>query len=140
MKLSFGKISYKHFNNRAVTCKLPFSFNYRVTDDEEINMFFEFLLNKILQIKQSNTFMDRGVCIGRAVCHKNDTYDEILGKRIAESRAKLEAYTHALKSFKLLAKVVQKVTDNINASVEKLTRLIATEEEHLNSLSHDSDN
>ena len=135
MKLSFGKIGYKHFNNRAVTCKLPFSFNYRVTDDEELNMFFEFFLSKILQIKQPKTFMEKGVCTGRAVCHKNDTYDETLGERIAESRAKLEAYTHALKSFTLLAKVMQKATNNINANVEKLTRLVATEEEHLNRLS-----
>lgn len=135
MKLSFGTISYKHFNNRAVTCKLPFSFNYRATEDEETNMFFELLLSKILQIKQPKTFMDRGFCIGRAVCHKNDTYDEALGERIAESRAKLEAYKHALKSFILLAGVMRKVAYNINASVEKLTRLVATEEEHLNSLS-----
>lgn len=51
--------------------------------------------NKIHTILRNNAIYGHFIVVGTSKCHNEDTFDEIKGKRIAESRAKKDAYEKA---------------------------------------------
>lgn len=72
--------------------------------------------------------------VGMSKCHADDTFDEVLGRRIAESRAKKEAYEKALLLWK-------KIHAHYSRCAEVALRMMAAcddaknvEKEHINKL------
>lgn len=69
--------------------------------------------------------------IGVAKLHKDDVWDETIGKRVAESKAKIAVYkmgkkicANYKKNINILANDVDHLTDNLN-------KFLQTEEKHL---------
>lgn len=90
--------------------------------------------NKINKILKTKTVCSTFVVIGISKCHADDTFDEVLGKRIAESRAKKDAYDKAYKVWHIIYKhyiKMAKLASNMsvacfkakNVEVEHIIRL-----------------
>ena len=47
----------------------------------------------------------------KAICSKDDKFDEVIGKRIAESRAKAKAYMVAFKFWSICANKIKEIAD-----------------------------
>lgn len=70
-------------------------------------------------------------CVGKAVCGKDDKYDEVLGKRIAESRAKVALYGMIKGTIKELKRQFLKDLEYQKGRYEKL---ILKEQLHIEEL------
>lgn len=85
------KVLKKHYKvdskNKVITCTLLCDMNFKGT-----SVYYDVYQNiwekRFPFIKNDDTFK----VIGKARCAEGDTFDETLGKRIAESRAKKKAF------------------------------------------------
>lgn len=93
-------------------------------------------------------------CSGKAVCAKDDTFDPIIGERIAESRAKIKLYKFMITFLGKLVRYYTEITFgntayrrvlgskfnpntvNIYAAYWKYYRLLGNEKNHLTELLH----
>lgn len=91
-------------------------------------------------------------CSGKAVCAKDDTFDLIIGERIAESRAKIKLYSFMATFLRKLIRYYTEITFgntgmkecwalnfnpttvNISSSYWKYYRLLGNEKNHLTEL------
>ncbi len=82
---------YKVYNNKTVVCKLNFKLNPPL-NEKYISLFpYRFVEDK--KITKQEDILWTGITVtGVAICHDNDEFDETLGKRIAESRAKIKMF------------------------------------------------
>lgn len=97
MKVQF--ISTKFFVNeekRTVTCEMVARLNSGVTGQDNIRLTYEGM----------NRFSDPFKVTTTARCHKDDEFSELLGKRIAESKAKRRVYSEGRKLSEALEKAI----------------------------------
>ena len=91
-------------------------------------------------------------CSGKAVCAKDDTFDLIIGERIAESRAKVKLYSFMTTFLRKLVRYYSEITFgntayerllvtnfnpntvNISSSYWKYYRMLGNEKNHLTEL------
>lgn len=66
-----------------------------------------------------------------ARCNEEDTFDEEVGKRIAESRAKGKAFATAAKVYKEIEKYFLNCAAFVNESVEACEQTVKAEENHV---------
>lgn len=69
-----------------------------------------------------------------ARCNKDDKFDEVIGKRIAESRAKAKAYMVAFKFWDICAKEIEKLTNFCNNLKKSCVLANMGEKEHIEEL------
>ena len=69
-----------------------------------------------------------------AKCHKDDTFDEIKGKRIAESKAKIKAFNIAGKVYKFYADAIEKASKELYSTMANCFIVTDEEIEHFNNL------
>lgn len=73
-------------------------------------------------------------CVGIAKCSEEDTFDEIKGKRIAESRAKTRIYKEAEKLYRGNIKQIIKINTECINRIEFCRYLYEKEKEHIHKL------
>lgn len=66
-----------------------------------------------------------------AKCNKEDTFDIVLGRKIAESRAKGKAFATAAKVYKEIEKYFLNCAALVNESVEACEQTVKVEEAHV---------
>jgi hypothetical protein len=71
----------------------------------------------------------------KAICCKDDKFDEVIGKRIAESRAKAKAYRTAYKFWSICAKNIGNMVKFCNSTASACSVAFCKEEEHVKELS-----
>ena len=71
---------------------------------------------------------------GIARCNDVDTFDEVIGKRIAESRAKTKAYRTAYKFWSICAKNIDNMVKFCNSTASACSVAFCKEEEHVEDL------
>lgn len=72
--------------------------------------------------------------VGLAKCSKDDKFDEKVGKRIAESRAKSKTYEEGINRMKKMLFLVDVFGSDIEEQVNKLKKYRTKEKEHLDVL------
>lgn len=72
--------------------------------------------------------------VGVATCDENDTFNETIGKRIAESRARLEAYTLMERINKFCEEYICFMKLRLNLAEEKTSFLKSREIDHIRKL------
>lgn len=88
---------------RAVVCIIECKFNWPTEIDTAWGSDFYKYCRKVTgasTVGRSDYF----TVVGVSKCHADDTFDEVLGKRIAESRAKKDAYDKAYKVWNMIYK------------------------------------
>ena len=70
----------------------------------------------------------------KAICSKDDKFDEVIGKRIAESRAKAKAYRTAYKFWSICAKNIGNMVKFCNSTVDACSVALLKEAEHVKEL------
>lgn len=78
-------------------------------------------------VSGSGTFKVRAI----ARCNEEDTFNEEVGKRIAESRAKGKAFVTAAKVYKEIEKYFLNCAALVNESVEACEQTVKVEEAHV---------
>lgn len=78
-------------------------------------------------VETTGTFKVRAI----ARCNEEDTFDEEVGKRIAESRAKGKAFATAAKVYKEIEKYFLNCAALVNESVEACEQTVKVEEAHV---------
>lgn len=78
-------------------------------------------------VASNDTFKVRAI----ARCNEEDTFDEEVGKRIAESRAKGKAFATAAKVYKEIEKYFLNCAALVNESVEACEQTVKVEEAHV---------
>lgn len=66
-----------------------------------------------------------------ARCEEGDTFDPILGRRIAESKAKSKAFEYAAKVYKNLAEELLNISTSLIASYDACKCAVQTEDDHI---------
>ena len=69
-----------------------------------------------------------------ARCNGVDKFDEVIGKRIAESRAKTKAYRTAYKFWSICAKNIDNMVKFCNSTVDACSVALLKEAEHVKKL------
>lgn len=69
-----------------------------------------------------------------ARCNETDKFDEVIGKRIAESRAKAKAYRTAYKFWSICAKNIRSMARFCNSTAGACSIALCKEEEHVEEL------
>lgn len=121
-----------YYQNAGVTiCRLEFE----VPEIEMFGFYDLALILKGLGISTSGCY-NKVVVIGMAKCNPSDIFDETIGKRIAESRAKI-------KMFKMLERINAKCADKFayyqSRCVDRVydcNDMVQTEKAHLFELTH----
>lgn len=92
-KVSFlGKQDVKSFNNRVTVVTLKGNLNTSFPIPSTVyNWAIKYLENSRIIFKYTNEYFTISTT-GIAKCSDRDTYDSVLGERIAESRAKIALY------------------------------------------------
>lgn len=70
----------------------------------------------------------------KATCCKDDKFDEVIGKRIAESRAKAKAYRTAYKFWSICAKNIGNMVKFCNSTASACSVAFCKEEDHIKEL------
>ena len=70
----------------------------------------------------------------KAICSKDDKFDEVIGKRIAESRAKAKAYRTAYKFWSICAKNIGNMVKFCNSTASACSVALYKEKEHVKEL------
>jgi hypothetical protein len=70
----------------------------------------------------------------KAICCKDDKFDEVIGKRIAESRAKAKAYKTAFKFWNICANKIKEVADTCTYYRKACSLAFTNEEDHIKEL------
>lgn len=70
----------------------------------------------------------------KAICSKDDKFDEVIGKRIAESRAKAKAYRTAYKFWSICAKNIDNMVKFCNSTASACSVAFCKEEDHVKKL------
>lgn len=71
----------------------------------------------------------------KAICSKDDKFDEVIGKRIAESRAKAKAYRTAYKFWSICAKNISNMVKFCDSTASACAAAFIKEAEHVKELS-----
>lgn len=77
--------------------------------------------------------------VGKSVCCPSDTYNEVLGKRIAEGRAKRKLFIIANKFWKNVEDVIMDIAKKPQKLSRNCAELTKIEEEHLDYLMYDGE-
>lgn len=83
-------------DNKIVVCNLKFDIQFDKASCERY-LFPEMWMSKFPELYWAKPITVRA----KARCHSSDTFDEKIGMRIAESRAKTKMYKIALRAWKL---------------------------------------
>lgn len=67
-------------------------------------------------------------------CHKDDTFDEVKGKRLAESKAKIKAFNVAGKVYKFYADMIEEASKKLYGNMANCFIVMDEEIEHFNKL------
>lgn len=67
----------------------------------------------------------------KAICSKDDNFDEVIGKRIAESRAKAKAYMVAFKFWSICANKIKEIADTCTNFKKACALANIGEKEHI---------
>ena len=121
MKLRFEQpVYYINKEKRTVVCTIEASFDSY--DLRELDPDF---------LYSNNTFYARGI----TKCKEPDVFNEEIGKRLAESKAKMQAYKKAFKFLDSFKKNLNKKFEIITSTqVDYLSPLLAKEEKHFKKL------
>ncbi len=155
-KVSFKKDSKKVqiFNNCATVVTLVGELSlpkgiWEVIPESIIHWFWT---HPSIETDWMNEDTFRIECSGKAVCAKDDTFNPIIGERIAESRAKIKLYSFMATFLRKLIRYYTEITFgntgmkecwalnfnpntvNISGSYWKYYRLLNNEENHLTEL------
>ena len=149
LKFNEGR-NVKTFNNKAVVVTLMASMN--------VPRWMDYVPGGAVRgvFKKSNIYVGRGKikAVGKAVCGVNDQFNEEVGIRIAESRAKIKAYKFCYQicvaAYKSLSELVYGKKHKVNSvglvegretcdgglfeDLNKYRDLLTREEQHLSEL------
>lgn len=78
----------------------------------------------------SHKFEDTIVFTAVAKCSKHDEYNELIGKRIAESKCKRKIYNHYLKVYQQLYNMLIQDINIISYNINNLYNCLQKEEQH----------
>jgi translation elongation factor EF-4 len=70
----------------------------------------------------------------KARCNKEDVFDEVIGKRIAESRAKVKAYNIASRMWECITKAMNELALQCNTTMVACAKAEIIEREHVKEL------
>ena len=73
--------------------------------------------------------------LGISICNPNDTFDEVIGKRIAESKAKTKAFKIAKNVWNCIAKGLAKKANIANIMAKNCAAMEEIESNHVKELS-----
>lgn len=128
--LNFSEPSfYIDEKERVVVCTIKCRIN-RYDHPAWRLMYPELWKPKFPKINDDDYFMVKG----RARCHIEDTWDESLGKHLAESRAKFRAYLLASKVFNTCKQKVERLTKDLDITLQVLLEMGMKECIHINEL------
>lgn len=128
--ISFGNIYYNiDEENRAVVCNIACDLNIIRMEDKVSLYTYDLFAKKFPFIKN-----DRFVVKGVARCNSQDTFNETIGKRIAESRAKKQAYAIATRVFNYCAQILENKAMEFKALAGNNSIVAHREEEHIKEL------
>ena len=128
-KLTFKETKYYvNKEKKTIVCLLSFE----VKDPENFieERLIALAINKLYRDKYPWEFTSKGL----AKCSDDDTFDEVLGKRIAESKAKKAAYKIAMRIRYAVMEQLSKLVDKNNAIYDNLKKNVQNEHEHLDKL------
>lgn len=108
----------------------------RINAPEDVNYAYMSgaLDNKINKILKTKTVYSPFVVIGTSKCHNEDTFDEVTGKRIAESRAKKDAYEKATLVWREVAIHYHNLWGQCTTLLNRCAIAKKIEKEHINKL------
>lgn len=105
-KLEFFNIKYNVYQEKVIVCtiscdtsimKIPYI----------MDIYLEKVMPKLSMCNRAGIF----TISAKSRCHKDDTWNEIKGKRIAESKAKKKAFKIALRIWCLITKELNKASN-----------------------------
>lgn len=81
-------------------------------------------------IPKSKYYLKNFIACGVARCNSKDTFDEVVGKRIAESKAKTKAYSIYTKELQNIKKLLLKSQQVIDYNISVMNDFINREKKH----------
>lgn len=91
-----------------------------------------------LNFRDNKSLTNKFQVVGLAKCSKDDKFDEKVGRRIAESRAKSKTYEEGINRMKKMLFLVDVFGSDIKEQVNKLKKYRTKEKEHLDVLKAES--
>ena len=121
-----GKNRNKHRNLVPNIYRLRIEEVAYIVDDKHIKCIIKYINPITLNLQNS---------IGVANCNPNDTFDEVTGKRIAESRAKTKAFKIAKNVWNCIAKGLTEKANIANTMAKNCAAMEEIESNHVKELS-----
>ena len=121
----------EHFHvdekNKTVVCTL----NCNVQEHKHVDAFYMYgNMYAKSGVHNNGTFIVKA----KARCNASDTFDEVVGKRIAESRAKAKAYKVAARFWKNSANVFKGVIASCEYAEKACLKALEVENKHVEEL------
>lgn len=133
----FSIVDTKYFVNeekRVVVCRLRFRLNDKCEDLVHSQGYYWYLRHKGKCIFSGIVDGDQFDIISTSKCHIDDTWNEVEGKRIAESKAKQQLYKLAKSFFETIKKAKQEDIENLDSLIETCNIARNRETAHFNEL------
>lgn len=128
--VSFDNVYYNiDGENRVVVCNIACDLNITRREDKVSIYTYDLFAKKFPFIKN-----ERFVAKGVARCNPQDTFDETIGKRIAESRAKKQAYSIATRVFNYCAEILKGKMADFKFLAENNSIVANREKDHIREL------
>lgn len=121
------RITYKVYQ-KVIICELTFDLDFDVRDDLIIN-YPEILKKQGINLDPCNITVT-----GKAKCHDFDKFNAILGKKIAESRAKIKMFKFLNRINKFVADRLEEMHREFQCKEVNNLYCCAHENTHLNKL------
>lgn len=127
--VSFENVYYSIDNEKkVVVCRIMCDLN--ISNNHSKIVFLEDYYKKKFPFIRGERFWAKGI----ARCNPKDTFDETIGKRIAESRAKKEAYSVAANVYNFYSKILESEMVGFKMLVENNSIVAEREKEHIKKL------
>ncbi len=112
----------------AVTCIM----DYRIRAPKGQNL--HFFLNSENFKRNNNNYYGYYKAVGVAKCNSSDTFDEAFGMKVAESRAKKDAYRNAASIWRNVANKLSAALIMAEDIVDNISGASITEKKHIDEL------
>lgn len=132
IKLSFYDTSWI-VNGPATVCRIECSLPL---GGDIFNMYFMETLMKRFPLVDFNFDHAQFISTGISKTHPNDVNNELIGRRLAESRAKMKAYQLAQRILTFIADYLDSICQKLDDSCYGFSKLILTEESHITDLEY----
>ena len=135
MKTGVTILSTKYYtNDRTTVCVIKAKINRDMCYSLYVQDIFK-RVTKGLNIEDKwPQHIGEFTVVGKSVCHPGDTYTEVLGKRIAESRAKRKLFILANKFWKRAENLIMDKAKESQKLSERCAELKEIEVRHLSNL------